>query len=248
MSQHPKILIGTLFSEVKDYIIRDFFKHVSKFTYPNIEICLVDNSKDKKYHKKTFNYFSTHKKNSNIKKITVLHTPRIHKKPEVFMAFSAIELRKFFLRNKYDFLLNLECDIFPPLDIIERLLCYNHSIVGATYFSGDKSNSYLMLNNMYIYDTKGDVMVANAHYLDGFYSMGDTFSLNSQLGQGIGCVLIGRDIVEKIPFRSDPNEILHYDSIFYYDLLHNNIGNKLAPILCRHENQTWDIQHKLIGS
>ena len=242
----PKILIGTLFSEVKDYAIRDWFKNVCNFTYPKFDLCMVDNSKDKKYHKKMFNYFSDRKKKSNMNKLTILHAPRIDKKSEIFMAFSANELRKYFLKNDYDFLLNLESDILPPLDVMERLLSYNKQIIGMTYFSGDKSTSWPMIIDLNIINNA--IVPCGTPYIKGFYDMTDTFEPKLSFGQGLGCVLMNREIVQKIPFQADtiPNGA-HYDTIFYRDLLHNNIGNYFVPIICRHENQIWSKQNKMIG-
>lgn len=242
---YPKILIGTLFSEVKDYCLKEWFDNVKKFTYPNFDLCMVDNSKDKKYHKKTQKYFSDRKKNSNIGKFTVLHTPRTHKKSEIFMAFSANELRNYFLKNDYDFLLNLECDIFPPADIIERLLCFNKPVIGATYFSGRKDTSYPMIVELLITNNEDEFTFDNPSYIKGFYEMTDTFEPKPYFGQGIGVCLWHRSVIEKIPFRADENTF--YDSVFYADLHSNNIQNYLVPIMCRHENQIWDIQKKMIG-
>lgn len=242
---YPKILIGTLFSEIKDYCIRDWFKNICQLTYPNFDICLVDNSKDKKYHKKIFKYFSEHKKKSNIGKLTILHAPRTHKKSEIFMAFSANELRKYFLKNNYDWMLNLECDIFPPTDIVQRLLCYNKPVIGATYFSGGKNESYPMLMELYTYDKMQ--ITTNIPYIKGFYEMTDTFEPKPYTAQGVGCTLIHREILKTIPFKADMTETAHYDIMFYYDLIGNGIANHLVPIVCRHENQTWDIQNKMLG-
>lgn len=246
MADRPKILIGTLFSEVKDYVIRDWFKNVCKLTYPSFDLCLVDNSKDKKYHKKIFKYFSEHKNESNIDKLTVLHTPRVHKKPEIFMAFSANELRSHFLKNNYDCLLNLECDIFPPLDIIERLLSYNKQVIGATYFSGSKDTSYPMIVELIISGENENLKFDNPSYIKGFYEMTDTFEPKPYFGQGIGVCLWHRSVIEKIPFRS--HEKTFYDSVFYADLHTHNIQNYLVPIMCRHENQIWSKQFKMISN
>lgn len=242
----PKILIGTLFSEVKDYGIKEWFKNVCSFTYPTFDICMVDNSKDKKYHKKILKYFSEHKKKSNIGKLTILHAPRIHKKSEVFMAFSANELRKYFLRYNYDCLLNLECDVFPPKDIIERLLSYNKVCIGATYFSGLKNRSYPMIVDLIITNSDEDISYANPPYLKGFYEMTDTFEPKPYFGQGLGICLIHRSVIEQVPFRAV--ESTFYDSVFFADLFNNGIQNYLIPLICRHENQDWDIQRKLINS
>lgn len=245
-SNYPPILIGTLFSEVKNYCIKEWFKNVCSFTYPNLDLCMVDNSKDKKYHKKILKYFSKHKKNSNIKNITILHTPRVDKSPEIFMTFSANELRKYFLRNNYVALFNLESDIFPKPTIIEQLMCYNKSVVGATYFSGLKERSYPMITDICKYNYYENVKCCGTPYLKGFFEMTDTFEPKPYFGQGLGCTLISRGIVQRVPFRSDPTKKSHYDTMFYCDLMQQGIQNYLVPIMCRHENQTWDKQLKLI--
>lgn len=244
--RRPRILVGTLFSEVKDYCIREWFENTCQLTYPGFDLCLVDNSKDKKYHQKIFKHFSARKKKSNIGKLTVLHAPRIHERSEIFMTFSANELRKYFLKNNYDWLLNLECDIFPPLDILERLLSYNLPMLGATYFSGDKKSPYPMIIELYIND-KLEVSFDNPSYLKGFYEMTDTLEPKPYFGQGLGCCLIHKDIIQRVPFRSDDEGKTFYDSVFYADLMYNRIQNYLVPIMCRHENQLWSIQKKMIG-
>lgn len=244
----PKILIGTLFADIKDYAIKDWFKNVCQLTYSNFDLCLVDNSKDKKYHKKIFNYFSTHKKKSNIGKLTVLHTPQIDKRAEAFMAFSANELRRHFLKHDYDWLLSLECDVLPPVDIIERLLSYNKKVIGATYFSGNRKTSYPMLVDLYYYNYTEGVSFSNPSYLKGFYEMTDMFEPKPYFGQGVGITLIHKDIVSMIPFRTeDQGTLLFYDSVFYSDLLINNIQNYVIPLICKHNNQNWDLQRKMIA-
>lgn len=247
-----KILVGTLFSDVKDYAIRDWYKNVCKFSYSNFDVCAVDNSKDKKYHKKIFKYFSEHKIKSNIGKLTVLHTPRVHKEAEVFMAFSANELRKHFLKNDYDYLLYLECDIFPPTDILERLLSYNKQIISAIYFIGDKNASYPMCSDINFYFNENPVII-NKNYIQGFYGIGAYSHPKSLTNGGLGCLLIYKDIIKEVPFRYDTelsydNKFLHYhDVMFAKDLVKKGIQNSYAPIICRHENVSWDIQKRMIN-
>lgn len=242
----PKILVGTIFSDVKDYVVKDWYKNVCKFSYPNFDFCAVDNSKDKKYHKKIFNYFNDKKKKSNIGKLTVLHTPKIAKRSEIFMAFSSNELRRNFLKGGYDYLLYLECDIFPSIDIIERLLSYNKQIISALYFIGDKKTSYPMMGGKHAFINLNPSMAIKG-YLEGFYDIGEFEIPKELISGGLGCVLIYKDILEQIPFRYDPNLIVHNDGIFAKDLFEHGFQNIYVPIMCRHENQAWDIQRKMIG-
>lgn len=241
-----RVLVGTLFSDVKDYAIRDYFKNVCKFSHPNFDFCAVDNSKDKKYHKKIFNYFSEHKKNSNIGKLTVLHAPRVHPQSEVFMAFSANELRKHFLKHNYDWLLYLECDIFPPIDILERLLCFNKPIISGLYFTGEGKTSYPMIDGKSFY--LDGMRINPMGYLQGFYDIKDWLTPRPVINSGLGCSLIYKDVIERIPFRADDERIFHHDTTFAYDLVKHGIQNLYVPIICRHENQRWDVQRQMIQS
>lgn len=247
-----RILVGTLFSNVKNYAIMDWYKNLCKFSYPNFDVCAVDNSKDKKYHNKIFKYFSDHKSKSNIGKLTVLHTPRVHKDAEVFMAFSANELRKHFLKNDYDYLLYLECDIMPPVDILERLLSYGKQIISPLYFIGDKSSSYPMCSDINFYLNQSPLII-NKSYIQGFYDIGEYNQPQPLTNSGLGCLLVYKDIIKEVPFRYDnelstDNKLIHHhDVMFAKDLFKKGIQNSYVPIICRHENVSWDIQRRMIN-
>lgn len=245
---NPKVLVGTIFSEVKDYAIPDWFRTVKGFTYPGFDFCAVDNSKDKKYHEKMFKYFSDRKKNSNIQKLSVLHTPRGNKRSEVFMVDSSNALRKKFLDGGCDWLLYIECDQHPdPKDVIERMISYNRQIVSAIYFTGDKGTSYPMMggrNSFFNEDSEMYIM----SYLRGFYDIGSFEIPKLMLTAGLGCVLMHREVMEKVSFRHDPTFSLHHDGTFAEDLWKNWIVNCYVPIMCRHENQNWEKQFKMIKS
>lgn len=241
-----KILIGTIFSDVKDYVIRDWYKNVCSFTYPGFDVCAVDNSKDKKYHKKIGNYFQTHSSKSNVQLCTVLHTPRMHRRSEVFMAFSANYLRKFFLDNNYDVLIYLESDIIPKPDIIERLLSYNKHMVSALYFTGPKIKSLPMMLDVDFYSDGPKMKIRS--YLQGFYEIGELEIPKELPSAGLGCVLMYRETVQQVPFRPDETFTHHHDSTFAQDLWQKGIPNFYVPIMCDHKNQPWDIQRKMIGN
>lgn len=243
----PKILVGTIFSDVKDYAIRDYFKTVCSFSYKNFDFCAVDNSVNKKYHHKIFKYFSDHKNKSNIGKLTVLRTPRVSNKSDVFMAFSANELRKKFLEGSYDALLYLECDIHPPVDIIEKLMNYNKPVISAIYFTGEKSYSYSMIADTH-YFIYGNPRMHIKSYMEGFFDIEECDKPKELSSAGLGCVLMHRSVVQRIPFRHSTEHNVHHDGTFAQDLLFNGIQNMYVPIMCRHDNQTWDIQHKMIGN
>lgn len=248
MLYQPKILVGTLFSEVKDYVIKDWYKNsICKLTYPSFDFCAIDNSKDPKYHRRIYHFFDNLKKKSNIDKLTVIHTPRTHVKSEVFMADSQNALRKHFLENGYDWLFLKECDVYTPPDVIERLLGYNTQIISALYFTGDKSNSYPVISNLRHF-FNGNPRIYVKSYLEGFYDIGEIEIPKEVLNAGLGCTLIYKDVLQKISFRYDNQFMVHNDTMFAKDLRDNKIQNLYVPIMCRHENQNWDIQRKMIQS
>lgn len=240
-----KILVGTIFSNVKDYVIRDWYDHVCKFTFPGFDVCAIDNSTDKKYHKEIFRSFSERSPGSPVGNLTVLHTTVKHKQSEVFMSFSYNELRNHFLVNGYDILVLIESDQFPELDIIERLISYDMQIVSGLFFTGDKKNSYPMIAQTDYY-LRGP-QLAMLGYLQGFYDIGEVEVPKPVASAGLGCVLIYKDILQAIPFRYDPEFRHHPDTMFATDLFENNIKNFYVPLFSRHENQTWDIQRQIIA-
>ena len=242
----PKILVATLFSEVKNYCIKDWYKNsICKLTYPSFDFCAIDNSKDPKYHRRIYHFFDNLKKKSHIDKLTVIHTPRIHEKSEVFMADSLNALRKHFLENEYDWLVLNECDVYTPPDIIERLLSYNMQIISALYFSGDKSASYPVISGINFFFNENPIIYVKS-YIEGFYDIGEIEIPKQVLSAGLGCILIYKDILQKIPFRYDDELCNFPDSVFAKDLWDNNIQNLYVPIICRHENQLWEKQFKMI--
>lgn len=159
------------------------------------------------------------------------------------MADSLNALRKHFLENGYDWLLLNECDVYTPPDILERLLSYNMQILSALYFSGEKSYSYPVLTDVH-YSFTEKVMV-NHSYITGFYHLGEYNKPQKIVNAGLGLILIYKNVLKQVPFRSDRS--FYPDTMFAMDLSYNNIQNYYVPIMCRHENQIWDIQRKLIG-
>lgn len=241
-----KILVGTIFSDVKDYAIRDWFNNVAKFTHPGFDFCAIDNSSDKKYHKKMLQYFKDNSSGSQIGKISVLHTSLKHKRSKVFMSFSSNDLRNYFLSYKYDWLLYLECDVVPPVDILERLLSYKKQIISATYFVSDKTNSYPMMGDVHFFSSQAPHMYIKGA-LEGFYSLGEAVIPNETVNGGLGCTLLYKDVIEQIPFRYDPKFIVHNDTMFAKDIWERDLQALQVPIMCDHDNRTWDIQEKIIA-
>jgi hypothetical protein len=131
-------------------------------------------------------------------------------------------------------------DVFPTRNIIEKLLSTRKDIVSAPYFYdfGKKSKPlvhYFVQKADKTYTTHCANLYDAIKFMDG--------NVKPIYQSGIGCTLIKRDIIEKIPFRWESGNQGFSDSFFYYDLTYKaKINNWLdTSVLCKHYNSDWFI-------
>jgi len=111
----PKVLIGTVTYEGKDYCFDKFLENLKKISYENYDFIIIDNSKTDEYYKKLKSLG-----------LNAFRTPRGNNSREA-IAFSMNFMRDYFLKGKYDYLLTLESDLFPNAKVIDRLIAYRSS-------------------------------------------------------------------------------------------------------------------------
>jgi hypothetical protein len=229
MSNSPKILIATPTADIKDYCFDAWSDYLHSITYENKEILIVDNSKNPDYYKKIINkgFNCIHyepKKNENIREI---------------MCTCNNIIRDYFLSGSHDFLFSIESDIFTAPNILEHLLWFKKKVIGLTYFI---YHSYLSQ----IINFEGEDFGVNPRkYIPHLYKNGFLF-IDGQLKivrhVGMGCLLIKREILEKIKFRVDNEDWRkgHADTYFHEDLAELGI-----PVYCdtanmaHHFNGNW---------
>ena len=118
----PKILVGSPINEMYDYCIEEYTNRLKSLTYKNYDILLVDNSK-------TDSFF---------KKLKTMNVPVIkdtwHEEPRDRQVSSRNLLREKAIEN-YDYFLNLDQDVIPPKDIIERFLAHKRRALTGIYFN-----------------------------------------------------------------------------------------------------------------
>jgi hypothetical protein len=226
----PKILICAPQHESKNYAWDMWWERVQNLTYPRsrIEIFLADNSKTK----------------DNVKKfkdlgIKTQHIPQ-NKKGIIFTIKDSHEAcRKYALKNDFDFIFHLETDIIPPVDVIERLLCSGKKVVGGTYdlLFGKKRTPMIQLDEKYDvnirdYRTPDFLVAEEPQFFDG--------TLKQVYHLGLGCVLIHKSILERVPFRVFEGFDIHTDTWFANDCFQLQIPIFAdTTIQCKHYNQTW---------
>lgn len=218
----PKVLVGCPTSEHKGYALERYAKGIKSLNYDKFDILLVDNSKDNDY----------------LKKVEILGLPVI-KGPYSESARQRIIDSRNILRQKvldgcYDYFFSLEQDVIPPPDVIQRLLKHKKKIVTGVYFSYQTNNDITLLVPLLWKRIKGK----EVRY------MLEREVLEPRLIEvgacGVGCILIHREVLEKIRFRYDKNDRGFDDMWFCHDAF--NAGFKIfadISVKCKHLIKGW---------
>lgn len=222
-----KIMVACPFSYRKDYCIEDYFNNVKNFTYPNIEYYFVDNSFDPSYHLKLMAKYGF-----EIDYVSPKYLPST-----IYMCSSMKKIRDRFLKSDCTHLLLNECDVFPPIDVIEQLLAHDKLIVGCPYFIGFGDN--MKLEQFNIDRAWGKYTSVNVtDYRKDFLQ--HTGELKRKDTIGFGCILIKKQVLEDYTFYPDVLNKVHCDSTFAMDMFDKGIDILCDEyILCTHRNHDW---------
>lgn len=233
----PRVLVGTPIYEDKEYCRARFVANVRSFTYPNMSYMIVDNSKDDRYAKFLTKLYT---------KGHVAHVPRGENSRSA-LANSSNYLREKVLRGGYDYLLMLESDVFPPTDVIERLMAHGKSVAGACYIIGDgvhETPCLFRVRKTEMHGIGGTELLPPSEW-ENYRNKG----LKPIHGMGVGCVLIHKSILERFPFwyssaddarMASVKHRRHPDVYFYLDLHNNGIQAYVdTDIWCQHQYSKW---------
>ena len=224
----PKVLVCGPQSDVKKYCFEEWSENVNNFTYPNYDVFLADNSltKDFSIYIKTkgfecINITNEDNKDSVLKRLATSH-----------------ELcRQYALRINYDYILHLETDVFPPIDIIEQLIFEGKDIMAGMYQLSDDGNRVPMLNRTS--SVTDDYRVAIYGGYNNFMING---KVNQTLSAGLGCVLIKRKILKRFEFRHIEGASWFPDVVWINDLFRSGVPYYVhSGIICTHKNSHWGV-------
>ena len=230
-----KVLIASPTADIKDYCFKEWMENVSKFTYQNSELFLCDNSTTRDYYvdiKKRYEHLGS---SFNVGRVTPSQFELVNLTYKSILATSHDKCRMYALENDFDYLLHLETDIFPPADVIERLLDAKQKVVGAMYHIELGERSTLMIQQIEDfgdeYRETYNLGESDIDFVDG--------EVKKVFSCGLGCVLIHRSVLKEVGFRYEEGSPVHPDSLFYADLDAKKIPVYVdTSIYCKHENQT----------
>jgi len=229
----PIVLIGVPTSDRKkdvNYPWAIFCKN--SLTYPNRELFAVDNSFDTTYHR--------------IFKQMGIETAYVS--PKGKLAFQVIAecqnlIRQKVLREKFDYLFFLETDLlYPPIDIIERLLAFQVQVVGCMYLTGTEQKNF-MINHIcedYNAETNESTITNFVQPLAEDFKLIGTNQLLWVSSVGFGCTLIHRSVLERISFKASQTHAS--DSFFFNECAEKLISVYLdTDTYINHFNNDWGV-------
>ena len=230
---NKKVLLSIVTYENKDYIWNEFINNINNLSYDNYDVIIVDNSKN-------INYYETLKTRLKDTNYIVKHVSRGDTSREA-QAKSLNCIRDYFLNGDYDYLMNIESDLIPPINIIERLMSRDKLVVGGLYNIGFYNNPKEPLRPCLfgIKKINGILKTFNIPPSDGWSFFGN--GLIKIHGMGIGCVLIHKLIIQKFKFWFYLDKVVkHSDVLFYMDLRNNGYDVFIdTDIIIPHYNTDW---------
>ncbi len=226
-----KLLVGCPTSFHKSYCLQEYLNGVKALTYPHYELVLVDNSPDTSYYDLL-----------ESKDVTVFKTPYSAETARERIVISRNMLRQYILENDYDYFLSLEQDVIPPPDVIERLLSHQKPVVSGVYYK-----DYVIKKGDTVTETIIMPLLFRRRLDNSFIQLLERDVLEPALLSvdiaGLGCVLIHRDVLEKVSFRYEPDQIVFDDFWFCQDLAKEHIPLYAdTRVKCKHllRGMDWD--------
>ncbi|MFH1173648.1 MAG: hypothetical protein V1725_00765 [archaeon] len=218
-----KILVGCPTSEHKAYCLKDYADAVKRLDYPNFDILLVDNSEHDAYMKAIHDA-----------ELSVIKGP-YSKHVMQRIVDSRNLLVKMAIDGNYDCLFSLEQDVIPPRDALKQLLAAGKDVVTGVYCKpwtmavGEQATimplvwdylteqDYTALLKHVQLKEKNPELYALLHTAKDYAEARQRVRKPITLAQvqkpelrqvksaGVGCMLISRDVLKKIKFRTNSN-------------------------------------------
>lgn len=117
------MLVASPVFDGMEYCIGDFLDRMKSLSYGDYDIFLVDNSENRDFAKKLKKEYGVDVLHLNLDMSGMKKIVRCRNR---IFSYAA--------ENGYDYVLMMDSDVIPPVDIIERLLFHDKDIVSGLYF------------------------------------------------------------------------------------------------------------------
>ena len=223
----PRVLVGCPTSDYHEYCVNEYIDRIKNLSYKNYDILLVDNSKTDDYYKKLLKLG-----------VKVIKTKYFENAKDRIVDSRNI-LRRYAIENNYDYLLSLEQDVIPEKNVIDELIKHKEKIVSGVYFNNfpkDGKDRFLMC----LWVNRGDDKETIYHIDEIELHKPKVIEITAC---GLGCILLHKDVLEKIEFRYEKDAIPFDDVYFCMDV--KKKGFKIyanTGVVCKHLflKRPWD--------
>ncbi|MBS3068291.1 hypothetical protein J4450_06300 [Candidatus Micrarchaeota archaeon] len=252
-----KVLVGSPVSKHHKYCAPQYLEMLKNLSYSNYDVLLVDNSDTEDFY------------NEIKDKVLIVRFGYDKETIKERMVASRNYIREYVLKNGYDYFMDIDQDVIPPKDVIERMLAHKKDFVSGIYYNyfeqiPGKREKMPVAYTWFTKDDIGRIMgdlekvkVKDPPLYRALVTKNFDFSqLMRPLSEeeiksgklikirscGSGCTLVSRRALEAVPFRN--NYIGGFDDVlFCIDLLEK--GFELyadCSVVCDHlnENKPWE--------
>ncbi len=235
--KYPKVLVTAPTHESKNYCVYEYLDRVSNLTYPNYDVYFSENSPtpaNAKWLNKTFGVkvgWKDFSEQTIFEKLVYCHNDCFQKGMD----------------GNFDYVLHLETDVIPPLDIIERLMFHRKRVTNGWYFIGGGGTRHPVFRT--IHHNSTDFQKKMMPYVTQ-YTTNYTHLFKDNLMKvyisGLGCMLIHKSVFKKAKFRLEKSEDWNQikngapDSYFCNDLYKVHKVDNFVDLsaFCQHINYT----------
>jgi hypothetical protein len=208
-----KVMLGTLIHTSKEYCLHSWFERLYDLRNQFSKILVVDTSEEIDLIKyKTSNYHFERVGDSNLFR-------RLSK--------GRILIFKEFLKSSCDYLFILECDLFITDKVLPTLLRRDKGVIGVPYIMGYLRDPETHLKKDYLVSVLSFNRRITMTY-EGLKLSGKGHLRNVNEA-GMGCLLIRRDVIEKIVGEFKVSST-HCDDKAFYQLLREHGVDRYVDI------------------
>lgn len=235
-----KILIAAPTSANKNYCLEDYLMNVSKIEYPNWKCVLFDNTTDEGENAKHIN--------DTMKRLFGNDDRFLAIRSDIWGCAGVIsrvckghnDAREYAISNNYSAMLHLETDVFPAPHVLQELILRKKDVVNCPYYRDEGRFRKIMVQKK-LHRAPNNIYSYNLDPFDDVDLMAG--GLKEVSHAGLGCCLISKKVLEKIPFRYVQGIHSFPDSWWAQDLYTNKIkiwlDTDLPPAI--HKNSNWQL-------
>lgn len=239
-----KVLVAAPTARAKHYCFKQWLENVMNFKYPNFDILLFCNDNDGGDYAEELNgiFREMYGDDDRFHAISSIILNDMKEVPDSLierMCISHNDVRNAVLSNDYSHVFWNETDVMAPHDTIENLMFHQKRVIGALYYRDEGKDRKLMVQKHIKIAPKNLLSVnlepgEDAYFIDG--------SVKKCSAVGLGAVLIERNVLEIIKFRTEKGVHKHPDSYFDEDCFRNKIDIWAdTSIICKHHNKVWGL-------